>query len=226
MFTQTAFGPIHESWVGILTPVQAQLDELTEFIDSEEASGWHVLPARETILRSLRIPFDAVRVVIVGQDPYPTPGHAQGLAFSVAPDTQSIPRSLNNIFTEMKSDLGLAKPATGDLSMWAEQGVLLLNRVLTVRAGESGSHRAKGWEVITECVLRALDSRLNEPLVAILWGNDAQSVKEFMPHSDIIESAHPSPLSATRGFLGSRPFIRTNWSLITKGQKPINWSLD
>jgi uracil-DNA glycosylase len=206
-----------------LAPVQSQLDALVPFLDAEAAVGAEVFPERSHILRAFQIPFDAVRVVIVGQDPYPTPGHAVGLAFSVTPETRPIPRSLANIFRELTADLGSPMPADGDLSPWADQGVLLLNRVLTVRAGEAGSHRGQGWEAVTECALRALDARLNKPLVALLWGNDAQRARAFLPHATVIQSAHPSPLSASRGFLGSRPFSKVNAALAAAGQQPIDW---
>jgi uracil-DNA glycosylase len=209
-----------------LVPVQPQLDALVAFLDAEAASGAEVFPDRSHVLRAFQIPFDDVRVVIVGQDPYPTPGHAVGLAFSVTPETRPIPRSLANIFRELTADLGNPMAGDGDLSPWAEQGVLLLNRVLTVRAGEAGSHRGQGWEAVTECALRALDARPHAPLVAVLWGNDAQRAREFLPHATVIESAHPSPLSASRGFLGSMPFSKVNAALGSLGQQPIDWSLD
>jgi uracil-DNA glycosylase len=165
-----------------------------------------------------------VRVLIVGQDPYPTPGHAVGLSFSVAPDVRPIPRSLANIYRELVSDLGCPQPATGDLSAWADHGVLLLNRVLTVRPGHSGSHRGKGWEAVTEAALRALVAR-GGPLVAILWGRDAQGLTPLLGDVPRIASAHPSPMSADRGFLGSRPFSRANAALRAQGADPIDWCL-
>ncbi len=190
------------------------------------------------MLRAFTFPFDAVRVLIVGQDPYPTPGHAVGLSFSVAPDVRPVPRSLANIFTEYSADLGYPQPANGDLTPWAERGVMLLNRVLTVRPGTPASHRGKGWEAVTECAIRALVAR-NQPLVAILWGRDAATLKPMLEgaggreRSDsgikrscvAIESPHPSPLSASRGFFGSRPFSRANELLTGMGAEPIEWRL-
>jgi uracil-DNA glycosylase len=177
-------------------------------------------------LRAFSFPFDQVRVLIVGQDPYPTPGHAVGLSFSVAPDVRPLPRSLSNIFTEYTEDLGFPQPTTGDLTPWAERGVLLLNRVLTVRPGTPASHRGKGWEAVTECAIRALVAR-DQPMVAVLWGRDASTLKPMLAEGDcgIIESPHPSPLSASRGFFGSRPFSRANELLQQKGAEPIDWQL-
>jgi uracil-DNA glycosylase len=164
-------------------------------------------------------------VLIVGQDPYPTPGHAVGLSFSVAPDVRPIPRSLQNIYKELESDLGIPRPASGDLSPWADQGVLLLNRVLTVRSGEPGSHRGIGWERITDAAIAGLVARDEEPLVAILWGKDAQTLEDSLPDVPLIISAHPSPMSADRGFFGSRPFSRANEYLKDLGGDPVDWSL-
>jgi uracil-DNA glycosylase len=187
------------------------------------AAGRQVLPAAEHILRAFRQPFDEVRVLIVGQDPYPTPGHPVGLAFSVASDVRPVPRSLANIFTELQDDLGLAAPDNGDLTPWTRHGVLLLNRVLTVRAGEAGSHRRRGWEAVTEQAIRALAAR-DAPLVAILWGRDAENLAPLLGDTPRIVSAHPSPLSARRGFFGSRPFSRANALLAGQGAAPVDWS--
>ena len=218
-------GLIDSSWVNQLLPVQSVLDQIAQRLNQEIDAGEQVLPAAWNILRVFTIPFDLVKVVIVGQDPYPTPGDAVGLSFSVSPDRRDLPRSLKNIFTELHADLGCDLPATGDLSPWTEQGVMLLNRVLTVRAGEAGSHRGIGWERVTEQALRSLNDRVNKPLAAVLWGNDAKSATEFLSNSVVIESAHPSPLSASRGFFGSRPFSKVNTALVKAGQTPINWSL-
>ena len=176
------------------------------------------------MLRAFTQPFDDVRVLIVGQDPYPTPGHAVGLSFSVAADVSPIPRSLANIYTEYCADLGYPKPANGDLTPWATSGVLLLNRVLTVAPGQPASHRRKGWETVTECAIKALVSR-DEPLVAILWGRDAADLQQWMPDVPAIVSPHPSPLSASRGFFGSRPFTRANSELEDLGGEPVDWRL-
>lgn len=197
-----------------------------EFLRTEIAAGHRYLPAGPNVLRAFTFPFDQVRVLIVGQDPYPTPGHAVGLSFSVAAEVRPLPRSLENIFSEYGKDLGCPPPASGDLTPWAERGVMLLNRVLTVRPGNPASHRGKGWEAVTECAIRALVAR-KQPLVAVLWGRDAATLKPMLDGSDCvsIESAHPSPLSASRGFFGSRPFSRANELLEKMGAEPIDWRL-
>lgn len=218
-------GLIDASWVEPLKSVQGVLDHLALTLAEESARGIHISPSPENIMRAFAVPFDDVKVVIVGQDPYPTPGDAVGLSFSVAPERQNLPRSLKNIFVELNSDLGCEVPVSGDLSAWTQQGVLLLNRVLTVRAGEAGSHRGIGWEQLTERALRALNDRVNKPLVAVLWGNDAITAKQFLSNAIVIASAHPSPLSATRGFFGSKPFSKANTALIELGQAPIEWAL-
>ncbi|CAN7360959.1 MULTISPECIES: uracil-DNA glycosylase [Mycobacteriaceae] len=217
---------IEPGWARALEPVAPQVAELGEFLRAELAAGHQYLPAGENVLRAFTFPFDAVRVLIVGQDPYPTPGHAVGLSFSVAPDVRPVPRSLVNIFTEYGADLGYPVPANGDLSPWAQQGVMLLNRVLTVRPGEPASHRRKGWEAVTECAIRALVAR-PQPLVAVLWGRDAQTLKPMLTEGGCacIESVHPSPLSASRGFFGSKPFSRANELLTKLGAEPIDWRL-
>lgn len=212
-------------WAAALEPAGAQVGEMGEFLRAELAEGRGYLPSGANVLRAFAFPFDQVRVLIVGQDPYPTPGHAVGLSFSVAPDVRPLPRSLENIFTEYGSDLGLPKPSTGDLTPWSAQGVMLLNRVLTVRPGNPASHRGKGWEAVTECAINALVAR-GTPLVAILWGRDAQTLKPMLgDRVGVIESVHPSPLSASRGFFGSRPFSRSNALLTEMGAEPIDWRL-
>ena len=212
-------------WAHALEPVAEQIAGMGEFLRSEIAAGERYLPAGPNILRAFTSPFDAVRVLIVGQDPYPTPGHAVGLSFSVASDVLPLPRSLSNIFTEYSADLGHPQPSSGDLSPWCERGVMLLNRVLTVRPGTPASHRGKGWEVVTECAIRALAAR-DQPLVAILWGRDAATLKPWLTQRcAVIESAHPSPLSASRGFFGSRPFSRANELLQGLGAEPVDWRL-
>ena len=212
-------------WAAVLEPVQPQLRALGEFLRAEQAAGRRFLPPGPQILAAFAQPFDEVRVLLVGQDPYPTPGHPIGLCFSVAPHVRPFPRSLQNIYREYCDDMGHPPPATGDLTAWTRQGVLLLNRVLTVRAGAPASHRGKGWEQITEHVIRALVSR-DRPLVAILWGSDARSLRPLLGSTPIIQSAHPSPLSAHRGFFGSRPFSRANELLVAQGAAPIDWRLD
>jgi uracil-DNA glycosylase len=217
---------VEEGWARALEPVGPQVAHMGEFLRAEIAAGHQYLPAGPNVLRAFTFPFERVRVLIVGQDPYPTPGHAVGLSFSVAPEVRPLPRSLENIFAEYGKDLGYPPPATGDLSPWCERGVMLLNRVLTVRPGNPASHRGKGWEAVTECAIRALVAR-EQPLVAVLWGRDASTLKPMLDGSDCvaIESPHPSPLSASRGFFGSRPFSRANELLEKMGADPIDWRL-
>lgn len=215
---------VHDSWVPVLEPAREHLSEAGEFLRTELAEGRGYLPAPENVLRVFRMPLPDVRVLIVGQDPYPTPGHAVGLCFSVAPDVRPVPRSLQNIYAEMESDLGLPKPESGDLSPWVDQGVLLLNRVLTVRAGSPGSHRRQGWEHVTAAAIQGLVAR-GGPLVAILWGKDARSLAPHLGQVPYVESPHPSPLSARYGFFGSRPFSKVNALLEQQGAPAIDWSL-
>jgi uracil-DNA glycosylase len=215
---------IDPGWAQALEPVAPQLAELGRFLRAEQAAGRPFLPAGPQVLRAFERPLAEVRVLIVGQDPYPTPGHAVGLSFSVAPEVRPVPRSLANIFTEYMDDLGLPGPANGDLSPWADRGVLLLNRALTVRAGEPNSHQGRGWETVTEQAIRALAER-GGPLVAILWGRNARSLRPLLGGAPCLESAHPSPLSARHGFFGSRPFSRANQLLVEQGAEPIDWRL-
>jgi uracil-DNA glycosylase len=217
-------GEMDPGWAAALAPAQDTISALGDFLRAETAAGRGYLPAGPNVLRAFRTPFDAVRVLVVGQDPYPTPGHSIGLAFAVEPHVRPVPRSLANIYRELRDDLRLEPPAHGDLSPWADQGVLLLNRVLTVQPGESGSHRRKGWESVTELAIRALASR-GRPLVSILWGRDAAAVEPLLGGTPAITSAHPSPLSASRGFFGSRPFSRVNALLLEQGEEPIDWAL-
>jgi len=215
---------VHPSWATALAPATTQLAALGAFLHAERESGHGYLPAGEQVLRAFTQPVDAVRVLIVGQDPYPNPGYPVGLAFSVPADVQPLPRSLTNIYQELETDLGLPPPRNGDLSPWADRGVLLLNRVLTVKPGASGSHRGKGWETVTAQAISALSVR-DEPLVAILWGRDAQALEPSLGNVPVIKSPHPSPLSARKGFFGSRPFSRANNLLRRQGANPIDWSL-
>lgn len=215
---------VDPSWLPALEPHADTITALGQFLRAETASGRGYLPAGKDVLRAFGTPLDAVRVLIVGQDPYPTPGHPVGLSFSVAPDVQPVPRSLANIFTEYVDDLGLPRPRNGDLSSWVARGVLLLNRVLTVQPGTPASHRGKGWEQVTEAAIRALAAR-GGPLVAVLWGRDAQGLAPLLDGIPQIASAHPSPLSASRGFFGSRPFTRVNAGLVAQGAEPIDWQL-
>ena len=215
---------IHPSWMPALAPVEERITAIGEFLRAENAAGRGYLPAGDLVLRAFRQPFDAVRVLIVGQDPYPTPGHPIGLSFSVAPEVRRWPGSLRNIFREYESDLGYPKPSNGDLTRWTEHGVLLLNRVLTVQPGTPASHRGKGWEAVTEAAITALAAR-GTPLVAILWGKDAQSLQPLLGDTPVIRSVHPSPMSADRGFFGSRPFSRANDLLLRQGAQPVDWRL-
>jgi uracil-DNA glycosylase len=215
---------VEAGWANALEPVSHRIAVLGDFLRAEVAAGRSYLPAGANVLRAFTQPFDDVRVLIVGQDPYPTPGHPVGLSFSVAPDVSPLPRSLQNIFRELAADLGYPAPSSGDLSPWSQHGILLLNRVLTVAPGQPGSHRGKGWEAVTEQAIRALVGR-GTPLVAILWGRDAQTLRPMLGATPFIESAHPSPMSADRGFFGSRPFSRTNEMLARHGAEPVDWKL-
>jgi len=215
---------VHPTWLPMLEPELNTLLELNEFLESETAAGRLWNPKSTQVLRAFEQPLPEIKVLILGQDPYPTPGHAVGLSFSVSPEVSPLPRSLANIYQELTADLGCATPSNGDLTPWTNQGVLLLNRVLTVGNAMPGSHRARGWERITAAAIRALVNR-DQPLVAILWGKDAQSVRPLLTGVPTIESAHPSPMSAHRGFFGSRPFSRTNSLLSELGVKPIDWVL-
>jgi uracil-DNA glycosylase len=215
---------VDDGWAQALAPVSDQVSQMGQFLRAEIAAGRRYLPAGPNVLRAFTFPFAEVRVLIVGQDPYPTPGHAVGLSFSVAPDVRPLPRSLSNIFSEYTADLGYPAPSNGDLTPWSQRGVMLLNRVLTVAPGTPASHRGKGWEAVTECAIRALVAR-DQPMVAILWGRDASTLKPMLGGTQCIESAHPSPLSASRGFFGSRPFSRANELLTGVGAEPIDWRL-
>jgi uracil-DNA glycosylase len=207
-------------WVPVLDEVAPTLASLGDFLRKEMAAGRGYLPASADILRAFRTPLLDVRVLIVGQDPYPTPGDPMGLSFSV-PAGRPMPRSLTNIAREIRDDTG-EELASGDLTPWQGQGVMLLNRVLTVRPGSPGSHRGRGWEEVTERAIRALAAR-GGPLVAILWGRDARGLKPLLGDVPEVESPHPSPLSASSGFFGSRPFSRANALLADQGAPPIAW---
>ncbi|THG35913.1 uracil-DNA glycosylase [Glaciibacter flavus] len=217
-------GLMDAGWAEALEPVAADIAAMGDFLRAETASGRGYLPAGENVLRAFRYPLADVRVLIVGQDPYPTPGHPIGLSFAVDAHVRPLPRSLANIYTELTADLAIAPPAHGDLTGWSRNGVMLLNRVLTVRPGEAGSHRGKGWERVTEHAIRSLVAR-DAALVAVLWGRDAASLVPMLGETPVIESAHPSPLSAHRGFFGSRPFSRANALLAERGAPPVDWSL-
>lgn len=211
-------------WAEALAPVTERIEALLARGRAECAAGDDSLPAEHQVLRAFETPFSAVRVVIVGQDPYPTRGHAIGLSFAVEKSVRPLPRTLAMIYRELQTDLDIAPVQHGDLSAWSKQGVLLLNRVLTVRTGESGSHRGRGWEEVTGFAIAALAAR-GRPLVAVLWGRDAGTAAPLLAGVPVIASAHPSPLSAHRGFLGSRPFSRVNALLAQQGAGPIDWRL-
>lgn len=215
---------VSPDWAEALAPVSDTIATMGDFLRAEIAAGRQYLPAGQHVLRAFSRPLADVKVLIVGQDPYPTPGHPVGLSFSVAPTVSPIPRSLTNIYTELRDDLEIPPARTGDLTPWFEQGVLLLNRVLTVEPGKSGSHRGKGWEQVTQRAIEALVER-GGPLVAILWGRDAQSLVPMLGDVPHVASAHPSPLSARNGFFGSRPFSRANALLVEAGGQPVNWAL-
>nr|WP_228512138.1 uracil-DNA glycosylase [Clavibacter sp. VKM Ac-2872] len=212
------------AWAEVLAPVAQTIARMGEWLRAEVAAGRPYLPAGDRVLRAFQQPLADVRVLIVGQDPYPTPGHPVGLSFSVEPDVRPVPRSLVNIHRELRDDLGIPTPEHGDLTAWTRSGVLLLNRVLTVRPGAPASHRGKGWEAVTECAIRGLAAR-GGPLVAILWGKDAGTLAPLLAPVPSITSAHPSPLSASRGFFGSRPFSRADALLAEQGAGPVDWRL-
>ncbi|KAB2813469.1 uracil-DNA glycosylase [Pimelobacter simplex] len=214
-------------WAEALAPVEDRVAALGQFLRAELAAGRSYLPAGDRVFHAFRRPLADVRVLLVGQDPYPTPGHPIGLSFAVERDVRPIPRSLANIYQELANDVGFVPPPHGDLTPWADQGVMLLNRVLTVRPGESASHRNQGWEHVTACAIQAVVRRAEAgaPVAAILWGRDAQTLKAHLGPIPWVESAHPSPLSASRGFFGSRPFSRVNALLAERGGEPVDWTL-
>jgi uracil-DNA glycosylase len=223
-------GLMAEDWAAALADVEPQLRGVLAFLATEVAAGHQVLPSPSNVLRAFRQPLAGVKVLVVGQDPYPTPGHAVGLSFAVDARTRPIPRSLANIYRELEDDLGIPARVHGDLSAWADQGVLLLNRVMSVRAGSAGSHRGKGWEAITTAAVTAVATRhtadgARPPLVAVLWGKDAESVRPLLSGAAVVASAHPSPLSASRGFFGSRPFSQINHLLREQGCPGVTWEL-
>jgi uracil-DNA glycosylase len=217
-------GLMAADWAAALEPVEGTIEAMGRFLRAELASGREYLPAGEHVLRAFAAPLADVRVLIVGQDPYPTPGHPVGLSFSVAPDVRPLPPSLVNIYKELVADLGVPPPSSGDLTPWARNGVMLLNRVLTVEPGRSAAHRGKGWEKVTDRAIEVLASR-GGPMAAVLWGRDAQTLKPMLGGVPWVESVHPSPLSASRGFFGSRPFSRVNELLVRQGGDPVDWRL-
>ena len=221
----TADGLIDPGWAAALEPVAPDIAALAARLDAEVAAGRSYLPAEADVLRAFRAPLAAVKVLIVGQDPYPTPGHPIGLSFAVDGRVRPVPRSLQNMYRELYDDLGIEPAPHGDLTAWSTQGVMLLNRVLTVAPGAPASHRGWGWEHVTEHAIRTLVAR-GAPLVAVLWGRDAAGLAPLLGDVPMIASAHPSPLSARRGFFGSRPFSRVNAALEAQGASPIDWAVD
>jgi len=217
-------GLMAPDWAEALAPVDDRIERMGQFLREELAAGRKYLPAGENVFHAFRRPLSGVRVLVVGQDPYPTPGHPIGLSFAVAPDVRPLPGSLRNIYQELSTDLGIPPAPHGDLTAWADRGIMLLNRVLTVRPGEAASHRGRGWEEVTDCAIASLVRR-GGPTAAILWGRDAQSLRPALGEIPWVESAHPSPLSAARGFFGSRPFSRVNRMLEGQGAAPVEWSL-
>lgn len=215
---------VGDGWAEALAPVAPTITSLGEFLRAEQSAGRPFLPAGKQIFAAYAMPLAAVKVLIVGQDPYPTPGHPIGLCFAVAPGVRPLPGSLQNIFTELVDDLGVPMPSSGDLTPWVEQGVMLLNRSLTVRPRAPGSHRGRGWEDVTSRTIEALVERA-APMVAILWGRDARNLRPMLGDIPCIESAHPSPLSARKGFFGTRPFSRANELLVQQGVEPVDWLL-
>lgn len=215
---------VEPGWAKALEPVADQIAFMGDFLRAEIAAGRSYLPAGQHILRAFQQPFEEVRVLVVGQDPYPTPGHAVGLSFSVAPDVSPLPPSLDNIFRELHDDLGLPRPSSGDLTPWTRRGVLLLNRALTTAPRKTAGHRGKGWEAVTEQAIKALAAR-GRPMVSVLWGRDARNLRPLLSQYPAVESAHPSPMSADRGFFGSRPFSRVNAMLAEQGAPPVDWQL-
>ena len=212
-----------EDWAQALAPVEDKIHAMGEFLRTEHAAGHRTFPTGQNIFRAFSRPMNEVKVLIVGQDPYPTPGNAMGLSFSVQRD-MPLPKSLINIYRELSDDLGIEPAQHGDLSSWSDEGIMLMNRVLSVREGAPGSHRNKGWEEVTECAIRALAAR-NNPLVGLLWGADARRTAPMLEPYPCVESAHPSPLSAHRGFFGSRPFSRVNTLLVEQGAEPVDWTV-
>ncbi|MCJ8292324.1 MAG: uracil-DNA glycosylase [Crocinitomicaceae bacterium] len=219
---------IHNSWKRELSEEfeKDYFKSLIQFVKSEyETRPDSIFPKEDQIFRAFdACPFDEVKVVILGQDPYPTKGHAHGLCFSVEPTIRPLPKSLNNIYKELEADLGVVPRENGDLSHWAEQGVLLLNSVLTVREGEANSHKNHGWECFTDAVIEKLAEK-REGIVYILWGNKAQEKGKVVDAAKnrILTSPHPSPLSSYRGFFGSKPFSKTNDYLSTMEKKKVQW---
>lgn len=228
MHPPTIAATLPPSWQAALSPALAQpyMQSLLAFLQHEEAQGKTIFPPAPLIFNAFnQTPFEKVRVVIIGQDPYHGPGQAHGLSFSV-PSGTALPPSLRNIFKELASDLGIHRPGSGDLTPWANQGVLLLNAILTVEMAQAGAHQNRGWELFTDAAIAALNAE-RSGLIFVLWGSYAQKKGALIDPNRhlILQSAHPSPLSAHRGFFGSRPFSAINAHLLRQGQTPIEWAL-
>lgn len=219
------FEQMHPTWQAAIPLAKAMLDEIEQKLaDRSAAEGREYFPAPTLVMRAFEQPLDSIRVLIVGQDPYPTRGHAIGLSFAINTDVRPLPRSLSNILRELKDDLGKAISAEGDLVRWSEQGVMLLNRHLTTEETEPAAHENIGWAQFTDLAVDALNRQRGRKLVAILWGNHAQQLRGKLPDAQIIASAHPSPLSARKGFFGSKPFSDANQKLQLVGEPIIDWS--
>ncbi|CAB4695791.1 unannotated protein [freshwater metagenome] len=213
---------VHESWIPFLDSQREKLNELGDHLEGAISNGAVCFPDRELILRAFEMSIKDVRVLILGQDPYPTPGHAIGYSFATHPHVSPVPASLRNIFKEATADIGELSKVNSSLQSWRDQGVFLLNRVLTVESGAVGSHKKIGWEGFTESAVEFLIKR-NPDVVAMLWGKDAESLKHLFDPSRVIITTHPSPLSANRGFLGSKPFSKCNDLLKQMGHQPVDW---
>jgi len=214
------FEQMHPSWQAALAGQRELLAEIESKVSTDAA----VAPPLPLVMRAFEQSVDSVRVLIVGQDPYPTAGHAIGLSFAVSPEVSPLPRSLQNMMRELRDDLGREVTNGGELQRWSTQGVMLLNRHLTTSSGQSAAHFDAGWSRFTDAAISVLNRTRGRKLVAILWGNEAISLQRLLPDVQVITSAHPSPLSARKGFFGSKPFSRTNEALKFVGEQPIDWS--
>jgi uracil-DNA glycosylase len=214
------FEQMHPSWQAALAGHRDLLDR----IEAKVLGDSQITPPVGQVMRAFELPIEQVRVLIVGQDPYPTPGHAIGLSFAVAPEVTPLPRSLQNIMRELRDDLGKSVSNAGNLQLWASRGVMLLNRHLSTSSGESAAHFDAGWAQFTDAAIRALNRARGNKLVAVLWGNEAISLRSLLPDAQVLTSPHPSPLSARKGFFGSKPFSRANEALRFVGEAEIDWS--
>jgi len=214
------FEQMHPSWQQALAGQRDLLDQIEANVSTDAA----VAPAMPMVMRAFEQPVDSVRVLLVGQDPYPGLGHAVGLSFAVAPEVSPLPRSLQNMMRELRDDLGKDVSNGGDLRRWSQQGVMLLNRHLTTSSGTSAAHFDAGWTRFTDAAISVLNRARGRKLVAILWGNEAMALQRLLADVQVVSSAHPSPLSARRGFFGSKPYSKTNEALKFVGEQPIDWS--